>query len=300
MHEPPSRRAPLVLVLGASLAFASAAPLGKVAQAIPAPLVAGTRTLVASLILAAVSARELGAITRGLSRVARLRLLVAGIVFALHLTLFLDGLGRTSLAAAVALVSLQPIAVVAVAFLAFGARPTARELVAVAIATAGALVVGSGAGEGEHSIVGDAMVLGAVVLYGVYVAVARALKDALPAVPAAALLYACTCVVSLLVLAPLWPAPVATGEIGARAWGAVLLMGFLPTTLGHTLVQVAARRARPSVVALVSPGETIGALALGAALLGTLPSAREGAGALLVVLGATLAITAMKRGPAVE
>jgi drug/metabolite transporter (DMT)-like permease len=44
------------------------------------------------------------------------------------------------------------------------------------------------------------------------------------------------------------------------------------------------------LVALVSPGETLGALAIAALVMGTPPSGREAAGAALVLGGATLAI----------
>lgn len=291
MSDSLERRRPVGLVVAASLAFACAAPLGKYAQAIPAPAISAGRTAVASLLLAVLSRRTIVASLRAVDRASRLRLVLAGLVFALHLTLFLGGLARTSLAAAVALVSLQPVAVVAVAFVSFGARPSRREVVAIALATAGAAVVGSGAGRGEHSVVGDVMVVASVALYGVYVAVARALRDALPAVPAASAIYAYTCMFSVLLYVAAWPGGLALPSAGAREWGAVALMGVVPTTLGHTLVQVAARRARPALVALVSPGETLGALCIGALTLGALPSGREAAGAALVITGATLAVT---------
>jgi drug/metabolite transporter (DMT)-like permease len=132
-------------------------------------------------------------------------------------------------------------------------------------------------------------VLLAVLFFGGYVAAARGLRDAMPPLPYAAAVYGVASAVLapfalvLVVRAP--PPP-------AAAWGAVLLLGVVPTLIGHTLLQTAARRLSPSLVALVSPGETVGSLAIGALALGAWPTGAEAAGALLVLLGATVAILA--------
>jgi drug/metabolite transporter (DMT)-like permease len=75
----------------------------------------------------------------------------------------------------------------------------------------------------------------------------------------------------------------------AASWAAVIALGLVPTLVGHTLVQRAARRVPPAIVALVSPGETVGSIAIGA-LMGRAPSAVECVGAALVIAGATVAI----------
>ena len=65
--------------------------------------------------------------------------------------------------------------------------------------------------------------------------------------------------------------------------------GLGPTLVGHTLVQRAARHLPASIVALPSPGETVGALLIGAAM-GLAPTASEWAGAALVTLGAVVVL----------
>jgi drug/metabolite transporter (DMT)-like permease len=77
----------------------------------------------------------------------------------------------------------------------------------------------------------------------------------------------------------------------SRSLQAVLGLALIPTLIGHTLVQRAARHAPPVLVALVCPGETIGGIAIGAIAMGTLPTAREGVGTVLILIGATLAVT---------
>ncbi len=85
---------------------------------------------------------------------SRLGLLGAGALLAVHFALFLGGLAHTSLPAAVALVSLEPLAVVLGGWLAFGLRPSKREAIGIALATAGAFVVTRGAGRGSIGSLG--------------------------------------------------------------------------------------------------------------------------------------------------
>ncbi len=287
-----ARRRDVWLVVVASMAFATAGPLAKVASPeVPSLVMACARTGIAAVILALVGPRVLLASLRSLSGRHRAAVALAGVLLAAHFVLFLAGLGATSLAAAVALVSLEPVAVVLAAFFVFGARPTSRELVGLLVAMLGALVVASGAGAGEHRLVGDLMVLAAVMIYGAYVTAARGLRDALPPVPYATAVYGTASIVLLPVAAALG---VRAGAPRAEPALAVLAMALVPTLIGHTLLQRVARRAPPVLVALVSPGETVGALVIGALVLNMPPTAREAVGCALVLLGATLAVTARR------
>jgi len=283
------------LVILAALAVATSAPLAKAAVGLSPLAIAAGRTAVASIAITVMRPRATLRAIAALDPKSRRSVAIGGLLLAAHFALFLGGLAKTSLPAAVALVSLEPLSVILAAFVAFGIRPTQRELAGVLLATFGAVVVASGAGQGEHRIAGDALVLGAVVLYGAYVAMARALRDAMPVLPYAAAVYG---VASLLLL----PFAVAATRGEATppplaSWGAVVALGLVPTLVGHTLTQAAARRVAPPIVALVAPGETVGALAIGAVALSTFPSWLEAAGAGLIVVGATLAILGRPKGP---
>lgn len=294
-HEPRGvSRADVVLVIVASLAFATSGPLGKIGGALPSILVASARTGIAAIVLALVDVRGLIRALRGLSRRQRLGVLLAGALLGAHFAFFLEGLVATSLAAAVALVALEPIAVVVAAFVAFRLRPTRREMLGLMVSTAGAFVVASSAGVGEHRLRGDLMVLAAVALFGAYVAAARGLRDAMPATHYAASVYGTSSIV-LLPVALLTCALSSAFTVTSQSLLAVLGLALVPTLIGHTLVQRAARHAPPVLVALACPGETVGALALGAILMGTWPTGREAVGALIVLCGATLAITGGRR-----
>jgi drug/metabolite transporter (DMT)-like permease len=187
-------------------------------------------------------------------------------------------------------VSVEPLAVVLAAWIAFGVRPNAREQVGIGLAMVGAAVVAHGAGHGEQRLLGDLLVLAAVVLYGAYIAFARGLRETMPTTSYAACVYTAAAV-SLAPLALVFdgssPSP------PPATWAAVAALGLVPTLVGHTLTQRAARVVPASIVALVSPGETVGSMLIGAAF-GQAPSSTEWAGAALIVAGASIAVSAAK------
>ncbi|WP_437576504.1 DMT family transporter [Sorangium sp. So ce887] len=284
-----ARSAALFVVL-ASLAFASSGPLARYARPVHPLFIAFGRVALAAVALSLLDLRGIARSAAGLSLRQRAAVLTAGLLLAVHFALFLWGLDRTSLAAALSLISLEPLAVVLCAWAFFRVRPTRSEQAGVLLATAGAIVIASASGAGDHRLSGDLMVVGATVLYGLYVSFARALRDALPARSYAALVYASAAV---FLAAALPAAPGALEGVApppAHAAVAIVALALVPTLVGHTAVQAAARRMSPSIVALVSPGETLGGIVIGALWLDALPTAAEIAGAGIILAGATVAI----------
>lgn len=149
------------------------------------------------------------------------------------------------------------------AWLLFRERPSRAEQVGVLLATVGAVVVAQAANQGEHRLFGDLLVIGAVMLFGLYVAGARALKDALPPRTYAAAVYGAAAVtlgVTLLIL------PAAEGTTRAppgASWLAMLGVAFIPTVMATRRCRRRRARSSKATVALVSPGETLGGIAIG-------------------------------------
>ncbi|MFO0759521.1 MAG: DMT family transporter [Byssovorax sp.] len=282
--------APLFVLFGAAC-YATSGPLARWGRPTHPLIIAFGRLLLAALILGTIERRPIAEGFARLSWKQRGIVLFAGACLGVHFALFQLGLENTSLPAAVSLISLEPLSVVLAAWLFLSIRPSRREQAGVLFASAGAVVVAQGAGQGEHKLSGDLLVLGAVVLYGLYLTVARALKDALPARAYAAMVYAGAAVVTGLSLL----LPQAREGLAApppHGLVAIAAITLVPTLLGHTAVQTASRTLPPSIVALVSPGETVGAIAIGAALLHALPTTAEITGTLIILLGSALAITA--------
>jgi drug/metabolite transporter (DMT)-like permease len=285
----PGRGSAALFVALAGAAFAVSGPLARVARPAHPLFVAFGRVALASMLLFALDPRGVIGSVRALSRPQRLRILACGALLGVHFALFLVGLDRTSLPAAISLVSLEPLSVVVCAFLVHGVRPTRGEQAGVLLATAGATVVAQAAGTGDHKLGGDLLVLGSVSLYGLYVATARSLRDAMPPRQAGAVIYAVAAAVVALVL-PFMGALDGVTTLPLRSFVCVVALAVIPTVLGHTAVQAAARHLSPAIVALVSPGETLGGLLIGAALLGSVPTRTELLGAAVILAGVTLAI----------
>jgi drug/metabolite transporter (DMT)-like permease len=289
-------RGAALFVLLAGAAFSLSGPLGRYARPVHPLFIAFGRVALAALLLTALDVRGIARAVAALSGRQRAAVCGAGLLLAVHFALFLWGLDRTSLPAALSLISLEPLSVVLCAWLLFGVRPSRAEQIGVLFATAGAALVARGAGAGEHRLSGDVMVVGAVILYGLYVAVARALRDALPTRSYAAVVYGSAALFLALSL------PIAPGALTGVAPPpvhstlAIVALALIPTILGHTAVQAAARRMSPAIVALVSPGETLGGIAIGALWLGAVPTAIEIAGAAIILLGSTIAILGAGRG----
>ena len=210
---PIGARSAALFVVFAGAAFSVSSPLARWARPTHSLVVAFGRLAVAAVVLLVLDRGALVASVRSLSARQRATVFLAGALLAAHFACFLWGLDHTSLPAAVSLVSLEPLGVVVCAWALLGVAPSRPEQLGVALATAGAVLVARDAGRGEHRLVGDLAVVAAVVLFGLYLTVARALRDALPARSYAALVYAGASVVLAVMLAfapdafaaPAWP-----------------------------------------------------------------------------------------------
>lgn len=285
------------LVLSASIAFATSPPLSRLARPTHPVLIACVRVALAALLLAAFDLSGVVRALRSLSGLQRARVALAGVLLGTHFALFQWGLDQTSLPAAVSLVSLEPLSVVLSAWVFFGIAPKRLERVGVLVATAGAVIIGQGAGEGEHRLSGDLLVLGAVVLFGLYVASARALRDVIEARHYVPLVYAAAAI-TLGVALPFVPtsASAAFWPLGAGTIVALCALALIPTAIGHTLVQRGARTLSPSLIALTSPGETLGSILISVVLFAKSPTLLEAAGCAVILCGALLAIRAQAHG----
>jgi drug/metabolite transporter (DMT)-like permease len=279
----------VMFVALASTAFAVSSPIARYARPAHPLFVAFGRVALASLALFALDMAGVFRHARQINSATRLRIVVCGALLGAHFALFQAGLDATSIPAAVSLVSLEPVGVVIAAFLFFREVPSRREQIGVVLATIGAAVIAFAAGTGEHKLVGDLLVLGSVALFGFYVAAARAIRDALPPQHAGSMIYAVAALVILLVL-PYAGAFSNVPQLPGRSFMAIAAIAFIPTIIGHTSVQAAARSLPPAIVSLVSPGETLGGLLVAAIFLHEVPKPQELVGAILILSGVLVAI----------
>lgn len=279
----------IAFVALASASFAVSSPIARLARPAHPLFVAFGRVALASLVLFALDIAGVWRYWREITNATRLRIFLCGVLLGAHFALFQAGLNATSLPAAVSLVSLEPVGVVFAAYLFFRESPSRREQMGVVLATLGAAVIAFAAGTGEHKLVGDLLVLGSVALFGFYVAAARAIRNALPPQHAGSMIYAVAAWTILLVL-PFFGAFSNVTELPPRSFLAIAGIAFIPTVIGHTSVQAAARTLPPAIVSLVSPGETLGGLLVAAVFLHEIPKPQECVGAGLILSGVLFAI----------
>jgi drug/metabolite transporter (DMT)-like permease len=289
MNVADGRERAIAFVALASTSFAVSSPIARFARPAHPLLVAFGRVALASLILFALDVPGVWRYWRDMTSATRWRIIICGVLLGAHFALFQAGLDATSLPAAVSLVSLEPVGVVFAAFVFFREMPSRRERVGVVLATLGATVIAFAAGTGEHKLIGDLLVLGSVALFGFYVAAARAIRNALPPQHAGSMIYAVAAFVILLVL-PVAGAFSNVTELPLRSFLAIAGIALIPTIIGHTSVQAAARTLPPAIVSLVSPGETLGGLVVAALFLHEIPKPQECVGAALILSGVLFAI----------
>lgn len=285
-----TRSKTIFFILFASAAFSTAGPLARSVRPLH-PMIAGAgRVALASLLLIAIDRGRTFAAFRRADESKRKKIIAAGLVLAVHFALFLWGLDTTSLPAAISLLSLEPLSIVLCAWLFFGIRPKKFEQLGLLLAMLGSILLAGNSGQGEHRLLGDLLVLASVGLYGVYVAIARAVGNALPATSYAGIVYG-TAAIALTCALPFTPGALENlRDPPTTSLLAIVGLACIPTLLGHTSIQMGARFLAPSTLALVAPAEVLGGLFLSALLFHAMPSAFELVGALIILIGTTVAI----------
>mgnify|MGYP001764796026 CR=1 FL=1 len=282
------------MLAAAILGISVSGPLARLSSAAPLAIAAwrlGLALCVIAVILAATGA------WRELRTVARRDLLVAagaGTMLAFHFWTWIASLAHTTVAASVVLVNLHPVVIVGGSMLLFHERPTARQVVGIAIAMLGALVIGygdavHGAPAAERTtaanpLLGDALAVIGAITVGLYYLAGRSLRQRLSLWPYVGLVYgACFVVVVALALATgatLWPQPPRDLAIFAG-----IALG--PMLIGHTGFNWSLRYVPAYVVSLAILAEPVGATLLAWLLPGIAetPGAWTAGGGAVILVG---------------
>jgi drug/metabolite transporter (DMT)-like permease len=199
---------------------------------------------------------------------------VGGVSLALHFWAWNASIHLTTIAASVTLVNLQPAVVAAISAVALKESPTRRQVVGIAIAILGALVIaapdlkGGMAPSGNDPLLGNLLAASAAVTAAIYYTIGRSLRRSLGIWAYVGIVYSAAFVTLSVIavsrgvtLAPQPPREIAI-FIG-------LALG--PMLLGHTGMNWALKFLPAYVVNLTVLGEPIGATLLGAII----PSIRQ-------------------------
>ena len=272
----------------------STSPILVRVAALPALALAFWRCLAGAVLLAPFALRGR---VEALERREVLRLVAAGMFLAVHFALWNASLALTTVAASTTLVSCAPL------FVGLGARfvgeTTSRRVwLAIALATAGAMLIalgdatGGSPGRGSAALLGDAMAFTGAAAMAAYLLLGRVARRRLPVSTYAASVYGVAAAVLL-------PACLLTGaDLGgypARSWLALAAVVAGPQLLGHTVFNGLLATVSASVVAVAILTEPVGATALAWLLFDELPAATFWVGAPMVLVGVWLATTGSRR-----
>lgn len=283
---------PLALVV-AVIAISFAGPFFRKTEPTHPLVAAGLRlTIAAACFLPWVlAARRAGRLSPRLLRAAAL----AGLFYGLHFGTWVWSLGLTTIAASVTLVTATPLLLAVAALRSGRDRPTRRLWFALGLAAVGVSAIGGyDFGTSPGALAGDALaLLGAAAMAG-YLLVARRLG---PDYDLGAFSGVATAVggASLLGTAALLGiAPVAAS---AEAWLFVGLATLVPQLVGHTLLTWSLRHTTPTVVAMATVAEPVGATLLAWLWLGEAVSGPVAAGAAATLAAVVVALQPASSSP---
>jgi drug/metabolite transporter (DMT)-like permease len=207
----------------------------------------------------------------------------AGVMLALHFWTWITSIGMTTVAASVVLVNLQPAFVAGFSAIWLHERPNRGQVVGIAVAMLGALVVAApdlmrsgggalvgagGSGGASRALIGDGLALAGAVTAALYFTSGRRLRRSLDVWPYVGLVYS-ACLVTLLALSAVFHVHLSPQPPREIAIFVAIAVG--PMMLGHTGMNWSLKYVPAYVANVAWLGEPVGATLLAA----TLPGIRE-------------------------
>lgn len=256
----------------------------------PALSIAAWRLLLAALPVAAVAMLRHRKELLRLGGRDRLLLAVSGIALALHFATWIASLDRTTVASSVALVTTQPIWVALLAAAVLGERVSRRSALAIAVATAGGVIIGGAdIAVSGSALIGDALAVIGAVCAAVYFVAGRRARPTLSLAGYVGVVYSIAAV-ALIAGAAAGRQPL-TG-FSARTWLMLALLALVPQLIGHSLLNWSLRYLSAPLVSVAILGEPVISTVLAIPILGEQPGPLRIAGAAITLLGVYLAIRA--------
>jgi len=200
--------------------------------------------------------------------------------------LFISSLQQTSVAAALVLTNTQAIFTAVLGHIFIKERVSSRTVVGLVGAMAGAAFISSFQG-GITTARGNLLALGAALLGAVHALFLRKLRQRTPILP---FMLAAELAITfyLLLFSKIFAVPL-TG-FDAASWRALLLLGIVPTLIGHTLLIYSIGYLKAYLVSLAIVAEPIGASLLAAIFLHEIPSWQTLVGSTIVLASILLAV----------
>jgi drug/metabolite transporter (DMT)-like permease len=228
---------------------------------------------------------------------------VGGISLALHFWAWNASIHLTTIAASVTLVSLQPAVVAAISAVALREVPSRRQLLGIAIAITGALIIAAPDLRSDLGLVGNRPLLGnllaisAAFTAAIYYTIGRRLRASLGIWAYVAIVYSAA-FATLVVISV--PRGIPLGPQPPREIAIFMALAIGPMLVGHTGMNWALKFLPAYVVNLTVLGEPVGATLLGAFIpaIRQVPTVATLVGGAVVLAGVVIAADTRGRSSA--
>jgi drug/metabolite transporter (DMT)-like permease len=220
--------------------------------------------------------------------------IAAGVALAIHFAAWITSLAFTSIAASTALVTTNPVWVAVLSWVWFKAKPTRKLLIGTGVALVGGLLVGLGGADSAHvsrqPLLGNGLALVGAWAASFYLLLGReAQHQGLSISHYITIAYS----TAAIVLLPLpWLAGASYANYSMTVYGYMLLTALIPQLVGHTTFNWVVRWLPATVVTLIWLFEPVLSSGLAFILFGEIPETIVLFGALVLLLGVAIAVSA--------
>lgn len=268
----------------------------------PSIVIAAYRLSIAALLLLPLLAARYRAEVASISRRHWSLALAAGVFLALHFATWITSLEFTTVASSVVLVQTSPLFVALLSPFLLREKPGRIVLAGMMLAFAGSLVIGLGdlcpqpalrlcpqprqllSGD---TLRGDLLALAGAFAGAGYLMIGRRVRARLSLIPYIGIVYSAAAII--LVLWAMAAGMRLTGfPIQTYLW--LLLLALLPQLLAHSTYNWALRHLSAATVSISLLGEPVSATILAFIILDEVPSSLRIAGAILILIGVTIAL----------
>ncbi len=272
------KRGILLAAIG-TVFFGTSPILTRLAEGIPAGEIAFFRMILGSLFIFA-AARFTG-VQLSMDSKDIPKFLGYGLIMSLHILFYVGSVVYTTIAHSLSLIYTAPIFITILAAVLLKEKIPRYKYVGIIIVILGIIILaGFEPVMTKMMIIGDLMAVVSAVCLALYSISGRRERSGYPLLKYVFWVY----FISSLFLLP-WALPGFVIPYTAKQWVSLLLLGLMPTALGHTLYNAGIRYIHPTYANLISTQEVTGGVVLGYLILKEIPGKNSIIGILVMFFG---------------
>lgn len=226
--------------------------------------------------------KHFGALTK-ISIKEFILLFLSGAFLALHFLFWMGSLKLTTVASSTILLSLQPVFVMAGAYIAFKEKTSKPAIIGMIVAIIGAIMIGWGdIGISVQHIQGDILSILGTIVVALHMLIGQKLIKTIPATVYSFIVFLTAVIIFALYNLALG---ITMTEYAQREWGIFLLLAIVPTVFGHVLFNWLLKYVTAATISMAILGEPVGATLLAYLLLDEALTFIQSLGGAIVLTG---------------